>query len=635
MSRFRPDARGGRKSPGSGTRFLARYSITRQLQILSVLLLVLLSSVGVLVYHGNRAAAENATYIVTMSDLRMLSQRIAKVSSLALRGDPIAFMTLRDAHRQFSSHLNHLRDGGELDDVSVPPSPRYVEPQLENLIVTWQYASRNIVRLLEAEAQMVIFGKYLRGFSVGSERGFGIGSERVYVSTRDAETRRIVAELDAVFDEYATVVNDILGDTRILTEARRAVGNILVDDASLFDAVDALDIAYRRSGSDGRALHQKWLVALTILVLTVLATMGKVYIDETRRQAELARRSTELAEKSRRESERINRQNQEAILRLMNELGDLADGDLTVMATVSEDITGAIADSINYTVEELRILVGRINDAASRVTAATEIAQQTSVELLDAAQRQSQEIQNAGHSVLEMARAMNHVSSDADQSAQVARQSLAAAGKGALAVQNSIKGMDEIRRQIQETSKRIKHLGESSQEIGEIVELISDITEQTNVLALNAAIQAASAGEAGRGFTVVAEEVQRLAERSGGATKQIAAIVKAIQNDTQGAISAMEESTRGVVEETKLSDAAGQALAEIGVVSRNLAELIERISEATRQQADAATGVAGKMQSILEVTEQTTAGTQRTASAVGELAGLATELKGSVAGFKV
>jgi twitching motility protein PilJ len=234
-----------------------------------------------------------------------------------------------------------------------------------------------------------------------------------------------------------------------------------------------------------------------------------------------------------------------------------------------------------------------------------------------------------------MARSMNEVSGNATESAQVARQSLAAAEKGTTAVQDSIKGMNEIRNQIQETSKRIKRLGESSQEIGEIVELISDITEQTNVLALNAAIQAASAGDAGRGFTVVAEEVQRLAERSAEATKQISAIVKTIQTDTQDAVSAMEQSTRGVVDGAKLSDAAGQALAEIGDVSRNLSDLIENISASTQGQANSATKVARLMQDILRVNEQTTVGTQRTADAVDELTALASELKGSVAGFKV
>ena len=370
------------------------------------------------------------------------------------------------------------------------------------------------------------------------------------------------------------------------------------------------------------------LLLMAIAAVATLALLARVYLEDTGRRAQ-------ESEQQRHASELVNRENQDAILRLMNELGDLADGDLTVTATVSENITGAIADSINYTIEELRVLVGRINDAANRVTAATEIARQTSAQLLDAAERQSSEIQEAGQSALEMARSMNAVSGNATQSAQVARQSLMAAEKGTVAVQDSIKGMNEIRNQIQETSKRIKRLGESSQEIGEIVELISDITEQTNVLALNAAIQAASAGDAGRGFTVVAEEVQRLAERSGEATKQIAAIVKTIQTDTQDAVSAMEQSTQGVVEGAKLSDAAGQALSEIGDVSRNLADLIQDISTSTQDQANSATQVARLMQDILHVTEQTTAGTQRTAQAVDELTALASELKGSVAGFKV
>ena len=445
-------------------------------------------------------------------------------------------------------------------------------------------------------------------------------------ATTDAETKRKLGELENTYQDTHYAINAILSGMPSLVTAKSA-GSGISRNSELLDATDALALAYQQ-GIAGRLGYGVALAVLIVLALASLSMMAKIYLDDTKHQ-------TEVAEQSRQASELINRQNQDAILRLMNELGDLADGDLTVTATVSEDITGAIADSINYTVEELRVLVGRINDAAGRVTIATETAQQTSVELLDAAKRQSIEIQDAGHSVLAMAGSMTKVSGEADQSALVARQSLEAAGKGRQAVQDSIKGMNEIRDQIQETSKRIKRLGESSQEIGEIVELISDITEQTNVLALNAAIQAASAGDAGRGFTVVAEEVQRLAERSGEATKQIAAIVKTIQTDTQGAVSAMEESTRGVVEGAKLSDAAGQALAEIGTVSQSLTELIENISDATRQQADSATSVAGKMQDILRVTELTTVGTQKTASAVGELAGLATELKGSVAGFKV
>ncbi|HMM73949.1 MAG TPA: methyl-accepting chemotaxis protein, partial [Rhodocyclaceae bacterium] len=235
----------------------------------------------------------------------------------------------------------------------------------------------------------------------------------------------------------------------------------------------------------------------------------------------------------------------------------------------------------------------------------------------------------------QMAKAMRTVSSEAVRAAQVARGALAAADKGAQAATDSLHGMNEIRGQIQETAKRIKRLGESSQEIGEIVELIGSITEQTNVLALNAAIQAASAGEAGRGFSVVAEEVQRLAERSASATQKIAAIVRTIQADTQEAVRAMENSTQGVVDGARLSDAAAQALAEIAAESTELAALIEQMAGATQSEAGHAVGVAESMRRILDVTDRSAAGTRQTAVAIGDLASLATELKGSVAGFKV
>jgi methyl-accepting chemotaxis protein len=346
-------------------------------------------------------------------------------------------------------------------------------------------------------------------------------------------------------------------------------------------------------------------------------------------------RNATAREEQSKKAEAENKKNQAAILQLLNEMGSLADGDLTVKAMVTEDITGAIADSMNYTIEELRVLVKGVNGASQRVTDRTNLAQQVSERLLDATDRQSREIEETTAQVLRVAQSINQVSVNAGESAKVAQRSLEASEKGAGAVQNTIKGMNEIRDQIQETSKRIKRLGESSQEIGEIVELIAGITEQTNVLALNAAIQAASAGEAGRGFSVVAEEVQRLAERSGEATKQIGAIVKTIQADTHDAVVAMEKSTQGVVEGARLSDSAGQALSEIGQVSKQLAALIQSISKATIDQVSATNGVAKNMRDILSITKQTTEGTKETADSVLDLATLAGELKGSVSGFKL
>ena len=395
----------------------------------------------------------------------------------------------------------------------------------------------------------------------------------------------------------------------------------------LRDAVSQL----RRDAGDSlnkRSLSRALIAGLGSLAMLMLVLFFRVFNDDAAaRQALLARQ--------RREAEEANAETQEAIRQLMDEMTNLADGDLTARATVSENITGAIADAMNYAIEELSVLVKRINDAARRVATASGVAARTSEELLAASEAQSHEIRRASGQVLSMAQAMNEVLGKAEQSASVARQSLEAADKGATAVADSISGMDGIRGQIQETSKRIKRLGESSQEIGEIVELISDITEQTNVLALNAAIQAASAGEAGRGFTVVAEEVQRLAESSAGATRRIAALVKTIQADTQQAVAAMENSTQGVIEGARLSDAAGQALADISTVSKQLAEMIEGISSDTLQQAEVATKVAQAMREILRITEQTGSGTRSTAISISEIADLAVELKGSVAGFKV
>jgi twitching motility protein PilJ len=445
-------------------------------------------------------------------------------------------------------------------------------------------------------------------------------------ATRDPATAAKLGELAQAFKGYQESVASILGNMQRLIAAKHAAFSVFNDSETLLGAAERLASEYEANLAQDKTAYV--IVLLVALMVIVLALIAYVFVKEER-----ARR--EQAENQERSVQHQNDQNQDAILRLMNEMQTFAEGDLTLRATVTEDITGAIADSVNFAIEELRTLVGRINTAVEQVTSATESAQQTSTQLLAAAERQSQEIRTTGSQVLGMARAINQVSASATESASVARASLAAAEKGQQAVHNAIAGMNEIREHIQETAKRIKRLGESSQEIGEIVELISDITEQTNVLALNAAIQAASAGEAGRGFTVVAEEVQRLAERSGEATKQIGAIVRTIQTDTQDAVSAMEKSTQGVVEGARLSDAAGQALTEIGEVSRRLATLIENISRTTQSQAKAAGAVAVSMRNILGITEQTTDGTKRTAASVLEIAGLAQDLRGSVANFKL
>lgn len=472
--------------------------------------------------------------------------------------------------------------------------------------------------------------------------GFLNGSELLRLTmTKDPDTRRKLTELRTAFLDYQKSVAGILSNLQNFIAAKQSEQLIFAENEGLKQQITELQQAYR--SEEDSILWTFWVMLLSAgLALMSAAGIALVLLQDTHnrtKEAELRRREAEdqriEARRQEEEAKRANDQNQAAILRLMNELQEVADGDLTIQATVSEDITGAIADSVNYTVEELRGLVGRVTRTAEQVTAASNQAQSISGELLAASQKQSREIQETGQAVLEMAVQITDVSRSANESAEVARQSVSAAEQGAKAVEDAIRGMNEIREQIQETSKRIKRLGESSQEIGEITELISDITEQTNVLALNAAIQAASAGEAGRGFSVVAEEVQRLAERSGEATKQIGALVRTIQTDTHDAVAAMEKSTQGVVEGARLSDAAGAALADIRRVSNRLAELIQGISSATEQQATSANGVAQNIQNILTVTEQTQHGTQQTAKSIRELSELAEELKNSVSRFRV
>jgi len=461
------------------------------------------------------------------------------------------------------------------------------------------------------------------------------GSPMLFLSAAtDPTARERLADLIKLAESIRTQAIVLRDNLQGLVAAQAMQRSILADSEVLRTQLGNLHVDLSaRGGLSPVALVVLALAAL--LALLSAAGLSRVQLLDSRQRQVGADRSRLEAQRQEHEAKRINDANQAAILRLMNELQSVAEGDLTQQATVTEDITGAIADSVNYTVEELRSLVGNVQNTAAKVASTTAEVDVTSTELLAASQEQLHEIRETGKSVVDMAQRINQVSAQAQQSADVARQSLKAAAVGLQAVQNTIGGMNSIRDQIQDTSKRIKRLGESSQEIGEITELISDITEQTNVLALNAAIQAASAGEAGRGFSVVAEEVQRLAERSADATRQISVLVKAIQTDTQDAVGAMERSTQGVVEGAKLSDSAGTALSEIDQVSRRLADLIEQISGATQHEANMANEVAGNIQHIFAVTEQTGEGTRATAAQVRELSSMAEELRQSVARFRI
>jgi twitching motility protein PilJ len=456
-----------------------------------------------------------------------------------------------------------------------------------------------------------LFGKVIIGMQDG-DIAMGIPP----VSGTDA--RDSLAEISELFGFVSNQISQIFESAPALFDSVKAANGILDENPRLLAALSSLNEKIGALPAE-RKINTTVLLGFAIVAVVLLVVIGWLLNQTTKS------RLKETAE--------TNDRNQNAILRLLDELADLADGDLTTTATVTEDFTGAIADSINYTIDQLRILVSRINETSERVVDSSRDTQQTALHLAEAAEHQAQEIAGASAAINEMAVTIDQVSANAAESAGVAERSVSIASNGAKVVQNTIRGMDTIREQIQDTSKRIKRLGESSQEIGDIVGLINDIADQTNILALNAAIQASMAGDAGRGFAVVADEVQRLAERSATATKQIESLVKTIQNDTNEAVISMEQTTAEVVRGARLAQDAGVALEEIETVSANLAELIQNISNAARQQASSAGHISNTMNVIQEITSQTSSGTNATANSIGTLAELASELRDSVAGF--
>ncbi len=629
-------------------------------------------------------ADRDAKFIEQSSQLLMLSQRLAKDSREAVRGETLAFAGLKKSRDSFERIITSLRIGNPSIGVAVSPN-EILSNELARVVKIWapkrgEGIRGDVDQILGQRKPMLAMSEHVLKINQLAplllaisdevvERGAetGMRSDHLYIASRQGMLSQRIAkdvnlfakggneaavaaaqfgkdsklfkdtqnrlfrvapravrpklkETGEVFDEMNAHIEGILGKAAELFISQRASQSVFQKSDPLLSASEKLVESYAdlASGRDWLA-QMTWLMGA--IAIAFLLLLGRKLVGDERARA--------------REQEMQNRQTQDAILKLLDEMGDLADGDLTIEPEVTEQITGAIADSINFAVKEMRGLVSRIKNAAQEVAMASERSRQTATELTEATLRQAAQITETTDRVMEMAKSLEHMSQSAEQSAEVAQGSVSTAKRGATAVHDTITGMDDMREQIQETAKRIKRLGESSQQIGEIVELITDIAEQTNILSLNAAIQAAMAGEAGRGFAVVADEVQRLAERSGEATKQIAELVKTIQADTNGAVASMEQATNGVVQATRLADAAGQALGEIESVNEQLSSLIVDIANDARTSSESATVVSGSMAQIQETTTLTSSGTRQTAESIGRLSDLARELQASVAGFKL
>ena len=664
------------------------------LTVLGLFLLVsIIAMVIVYAYVGVQDKYDKE-YITLLGSERVLSQQITTFAGQTSRGLPQTFDDLKRTRDEFAHNLQLMRAGDP--DSGMPPSPTDVNTELTNTVRIWDEYNKNVQIILDARGVIVALREIVKFINENSAQlqastdevatlmaRKGASPDQVYIASRqlmlsqrlinnvnrvleggqgavtaadrfgrdaalfgrvidgfldgdtalnikkvkDPEVLEKVEQVADLFEMIGKQVSGILERSPEVFQVSEATQEVIGSSGDLLDSLGELEGVYR-GYIDNRKVTTMVGNILGIVSFFLLFLLGV----RLKKEGEQRIQATEA---QRQETEDTNRRNQQAIMRLLDEMGDLADGDLTVHATVTEDITGAIADSMNYAIDALRNLVVAINQTAGQVSEAAQKTQATAAHLADAAEQQAQQIASASTAVNEMAISIEGVSRNADELAEEAQRSVDIAKKGNEAVQKTINGMDSIRDTIQETSKRIKRLGESSQEIGDIVELINDIAEQTNILALNAAIQAAMAGEAGRGFAVVADEVQRLAERSADATKQIEALVKTIQTDTNEAIISMEESTAGVVAGAKIAEDAGAALGEIESVAAHLAELVQSISGATRQQASAAANISDTMNVIQEITTQTSEGTNQTASSIGDLAKLATDLKSSVAGFKL
>ncbi|CAN4280394.1 methyl-accepting chemotaxis protein [Pseudoxanthomonas sp. LjRoot125] len=664
---------------------IGSFSNSFWLALLAISVIVFGANTGVATYQGSRLSGASTG----ASDMRVLSQQLTNQGREAVAGNASAFKAFKETKQSVESTVSDLQARFSNEGAVADP--------LEKLAATWAPLGKNADQIIASEAAVLALAgnadrfaaqvpslqaqlnEVVRAMSAGGAPSSQIYSALQQVVLAGTMARRVTeiraggagastagealgrdavlfgqvleglrggnnelgiaavrngAALAALQNSqtlWATMKKDldaILASSRNLFAAQGAAaaltngsGQMLQDSTNLFQAFSAFG-----SVRDTRLFPNFWL-GIASGAAALISIIGLLYsLYRTRQREQEVRYQTQVE---------YNSRNQQAIMRLLDEISSLGEGDLTVKASVTEDMTGAIADAINYAVDELRNLVTTINDTSVQVAASTQETQATALQLAEAAGHQADQITTASDRISEIATSIDQVSKNSTESAEVAQRSVQIATEGAGVVRETIRGMDQIRDQIQETSKRIKRLGESSQEIGSVVELINDISEQTNILALNAAVQAASAGEAGRGFAVVADEVQRLAERTSGATRRIESLVQTIQADTNEAVSSMEQTTAEVVSGARLAEDAGTALGEIERVSNDLNNLIKNISSAAQQQSTAALDITQTMGVIRQITSQTSLGAGQTAESIGHLAQLASDLRRSVADFKL
>ena len=627
--------------------------------ILALLLgLSVLATAGILYLQATGSGLSNGTGIA----LAAISQAIPLHAAAAVRGEDDAFSKLENDLLDFTNLRQGLSlpglPGGTAAWDELTDHAEFIfakRADIESVVSASAFVTQHMPLMLTASDELlgvsgstaVVQEFQKRGAAVQSSLALlaanaasgnaertvaGIATNMAYLrmvtdALSGADTNLDVAGLDDASRELALmpIVSELM-DIEVQVES--AVNANLAGISSSLDGTVSvsnrlLESEFSDTGPGGGGILAQPLLPFVFLGLALLLVIGLIYMHSR----------TAIYEKTSRAQTEQNEKNQQAILRLLDELGSLADGDLTVEATVTEDITGAIADSINYAIEKLRELVATINETAIMVDSAAKQTESTAMHMARAASTQTKEIAAATESIVSMAGSIEAVSGNAERSSDVARHSVDVAHKGGDAVRQTIDGMNAIRETIQETSKRIKRLGESSQEIGNIIELINDIAEQTNILALNASIQASMAGEAGRGFAVVADEVQRLAERSTNATKQIEVLVRTIQSDTNEAVISMERSTTDVVGGALLAENAGAALDEIEQVSNQIANLVQNISSSARQQAGSAADVTRRTTKLKEISTQTGKATSATAASISKFSELASQLRKTVAVF--